>query len=173
VSTNTTGLILPRQSIGTLADNGAKARFGVAYVRAVCAQAGVGLSEPSPDEDVLASDAYIAFREAPASVQVKCTSQFRIKGGATATWPAEVEWREKWKESMLPVYFVLVVVGADRSTWLDHREDATGLSAAAFWVRIDPLSEARGITVPKSQRLTADTLQEWSSDVKAAFGRGR
>jgi hypothetical protein len=133
----------------------------------------VGFNEPSADEDVLAVDAAIAFHEAPASVQIKCTAQFRIDGGPTATWRAEVEWRDKWKQAMLPVYFVLVVVDANRTSWLEHTRQGTSLTAAAFWVRIDPLSVAPGITVPKSQRLTADTLYEWHADVLAAFGKRR
>lgn len=51
-----------------------KARYGVAYLRSVCAQAGVGLSETSADEDVLAIDCDVKFAEGVVGVQVKCTS---------------------------------------------------------------------------------------------------
>src|SRR5687768_16882211 len=96
-------------SIATLSANGSKARFGVAYVRAVCSQAGVGFKETSIDEDVLAIDGEIDFAVAAARVQIKCTGQFRINGGGdTATWPAEPAWWTKWHRSKVPVYFVVV-----------------------------------------------------------------
>ncbi|WP_103348897.1 hypothetical protein [Amycolatopsis sp. CA-128772] len=72
-------------SVATLDANRAKSRFGVAYVRAVCSQAGVGFQETSPDEDVLAVDGCVEFEIAAARVQIKCTGQFRLKGGSTAT----------------------------------------------------------------------------------------
>jgi len=40
----------------TLTPDRRKARYGVAYVRSICAQAGVNLQEMSRDEDVLAVD---------------------------------------------------------------------------------------------------------------------
>jgi hypothetical protein len=55
-----------RDGIATLDTNRAKSRFGVAYVRAVCSQAGVGFQETSPDEDVLAVDGNVEFEIAPA-----------------------------------------------------------------------------------------------------------
>ena len=164
----------PLHQIATFESNRAKARFGVAYVRAVCSQAGVGFSETPIDEDVLAIDGKVDFAEAPVMVQIKCTGQYRIDGGHTATWPADVKWREKWKKCRLPVYFVLVMVDPDeQARWLEHDLTGTFLRAAAFWVRVDQESEGSGITVPKSQRLTANTLREWFSDMDASFAPAR
>jgi hypothetical protein len=157
--------------IGTLTAKGAKARFGAAYVRAICSHASVGFDETSIDEDVLAVDGMVNFAIGPARVQIKCTGQFRINGGSTATWPAEAQWFEKWHKSKIPVYFVIVMVDPDDQTvWLEHLADATLGRAAAFWVRVDRMSERASITVPRTQRLTAATLTEWSADVDAAFG---
>src|ERR1700754_1000947 len=124
------------KGMATLDANRAKARFGVSYVRAVCSQAGVGFQETSPDEDVLAVDGNVDFEIAPARVQVKCTGQFRLKGGSTATWPIDESWRQRWKRSGVPVYFVLVIVDPDdQVSWLHHHDEATLHRAAAFWVR--------------------------------------
>ena len=159
--------------LGTLSPNGSKARFGAAYVRAVCSHAGVGFTETTIDEDVLAVDGQVDFAISPARVQIKCTGKFRISGGKTATWGAEESWFGKWNQSMIPVYFVLVVVDPDNQlTWLHHQDDGTLHTAAAFWVRVDQLSDQSRITVPKSQRLTADTLTIWASEVSASFGFG-
>jgi Domain of unknown function (DUF4365) len=151
--------------IATLSPTAAKGRFGVAYFRSVCGQAGVGFNETSADEDALAVDGTIEFSEGGARVQIKCTGQFRISGGSTATWQAEPEWRAKWKASLVPVYFVIVMLDPDKQeTWLDHQETGTFQSAAAFWVRVNHLSETGGVTVPKSQRLSVDTFTLWRND---------
>lgn len=167
-------MMIPHQpsppEIATLAANGSKARFGVAFLRAICSQAGVGFTETSIDEDVLAIDGMVEFEASIARIQVKCTGKFRINGGDSATWPAEQHWWNRWHKSKIPVYFVLVVMDPDNQPeWLDHRPDGTLHRAAAFWVRVDQMSEASGIKVPKSQRLTADTLRHWASDVDACW----
>jgi hypothetical protein len=158
------------RSIATLTTNGAKARFGVAYLRAVCSPAGGGFTEISVDEDVLAIDGMINFSLAEVRVQVKCTGKFRINGGRTATWPAEDAWWDKWQRCGLPAYFVLVVLDPDdQASWLHHHDEGTLHRAAAFWVRVDNMSVGPGITVPKTQRLTADTLRQWDEDLEECF----
>lgn len=156
--------------ISTLGPNGAKARFGAAYLHAVCSQAGVGLDEVTIDEDVLAIDAKIAFAIGDARVQIKCSGQFRINGGETASWPAEPGWWNKWHRSKVPVYFIIVMVDPDDQTqWLQHSDHGTFSGTAAFWVRVDRLPETSSITVPKEQRLTADTLLLWRDELDACF----
>jgi hypothetical protein len=168
------GASRPWNDVATLDSNRAKSRFGVAYVRAVCSQAGVGFQETSSDEDVLAVDGSVEFEIAPVRVQVKCTGQFRLKGGSTATWPIDESWRQHWKRSGIPVYFVLVIVDPDdQVSWLHHQDEATLHRAAAFWVRVDTLPQGQNIVVPKAQRLTADTLQLWAEDVEASFDPAR
>ena len=157
--------------IATLGANGAKARFGAAYLRTICSHAGVGFMETTIDEDVLAIDGKIEFAMGDARVQIKCTGQFRIDGGTTASWPAEEAWWLKWHRSKVPVYFVIVMVDPDdQPQWLEHRNDGTLCRTAAFWVRVDQMVEGPSITVPKVQRLTADTLAGWAADVNACFG---
>ena len=58
-------------SAASLTANGRKARYGAAYLRAVCAQAGVLMSEGSMDEDVLAFDCTVGFPDGDVRVQVK------------------------------------------------------------------------------------------------------
>jgi hypothetical protein len=133
-----------------------------------------GFQETSPDEDVLAVDGSVEFEIAPARLQVKCTGQFRLKGGPTATWPIDKSWRQRWKRSGLPVYFVLVIVDPDdQVSWLHHQDEATLHRAAAFWVRVDTLPDGQNIAVPKAQRLTADTLRLWAEEVEASFDGSR
>jgi hypothetical protein len=114
------------EDIALFGDKTAKARYGLAYLRSICSQAGVGFTETSPDEDVYAVDADVKFPEGTVSIQVKCTGGFRI-GGKSASWKIEPEWRDKWNRSKIPVYFVLVMLDPDsRPDWVTHtrREQA-------------------------------------------------
>jgi hypothetical protein len=164
-------------SVKFLPPNGCKARYGVGYFRTVCSQAGVGFSETSPDEDYLAVDGLVQLPTAVAAVQIKCSSQFAI-GGAAASWPAKVEWRNKWRQFQLPVYFVLVVLDVvDQAAWLVHDNAGTLHRAAAFWARVDQAPDSASINIPKGQRLTAETFDGWADDVLSCFapsdGQGR
>lgn len=159
------------QALRTLDPNGQKARYGLSYLRAICAQAGVGMDENSPDEDVLATDCTIKFREGYVCVQVKCTSTLKVKG-RSASWPLDEGWVRKWEDCLLPVYFVLVIVPDDSGAWLDHRPGDTVHRAAAFWCRIRPDQLGSRINVPKSQRLTAATLERWHADLIDVFTPG-
>lgn len=163
----------PREPNGspsaTLSHNGAKGRFGVSYIRSIASQVGVGFNETSPDEDMLAIDGTIEFALAPARVQVKCTSRFSITGNS-ATWQSELHWREQWGQSLLPVYFVLVILDFDeRPRWIEHHATGTNHTAAAFWVRVNETGTGDKIRIPKSQRLTADAIEQWHQEVEACF----
>lgn len=152
----------------TLSANGRKARYGVSYVRNICAQAGLGLNETSPDEDVLATDCDVLFAEGNVRVQVKCTSGLAL-GGWTKSWSLKPTWLRKWEHSQLPVYFVLVVVPKNEPSWLEHLADGTMHRTAAFWQRVRAEQLDGSISIPKGQRLTAETLNSWHSDLLAVF----
>jgi hypothetical protein len=152
----------------TLSSNAQRARYGVSYVRNVCAQAGFGLNETSPDEDVLATDCDVVFMEANVRVQVKCTSRLTL-GGKTKSCQLKPGWLRRWEQSVVPVYFVLVVVPPSEPTWLDHRADGTMHRTAAFWQRVRTEQLDKAISIPKIQRLTAETLSIWHRDLLAAF----
>lgn len=153
----------------TLTPNGQRARYGVSYVRNVCAQAGYGMNETSPDEDVLAIDCEVLFQEASVRVQVKCTSQLTI-AGKTKSWKVRPEWINAWAGSKVPVYFVLVVVPKSEPKWLEHKPDGTFHRTAGFWTRVDATTLGKSISIAKTSRLTAATLTTWRNDLRALFG---
>lgn len=140
----------------------------MSYVRNICAQAGVGLNETSTDEDVLATDCDVVFAEGPVRVQVKCTSGFTL-AGKTKSWRLKPEWLRKWDRSLVPVYFVIVVVPKSEPTWLTHPTDGTLHKTAAFWQRVSSSTTAKSISIPRTQRLTAATMATWHTDLLAAF----
>jgi len=158
--------------LAPLTSNGAKARYGVAHLRAICSQAGVAFVEISVDEDVMAFDGLVSFADVDVRVQVKCTGGFRINGGRTASWWAEEHWWQKWRTKN-PLYFVLVVMDPDvQPEWLDHRPDGTLHRAAAFWTRVDRAAASASVVVPKDQRLTAATLRLWYAETLTGYGDG-
>ena len=154
----------------TLTPDGRKARYGVTYVRSICAQAGVNLQEMSPDEDVLAVDCDIKFPRGIVSAQVKCTSGLKI-GGRSASWPVKDEWVRKWQANLLPVYFIIVIVPGEAAEWIKHDPiEGTFHRTAAYWRRIHRDEEiGKRISVPKSQRFQESTLNLWYSDLLAIF----
>jgi len=154
----------------TLTLDGRKARYGVAYVRSICAQAGVPFHENSPDEDVLAVDCDIKVAGVTVSAQVKCTSTRAIRG-RSISWPVKTEWINKWQDAWLPVYFVLVVVPAESADWIEHDPvKGTFHRTAAYWRRIRPDEQiGTRISIPKGQRLEVATLDLWYSDLLETF----
>jgi len=152
----------------TLDVSGSKGRYGVAYLRSICSQAGITMTETEPGEDVLAVDCDVHFQEASVRVQVKCTSQWRMAGKSLA-YPVEDGWVRKWDAMVVPVYFVVVIVPPDPAEWLRHRDDGTFHSTAAFWTRLMPGQIGTTVRVPKNQRLYMETIDTWHDHLLAAF----
>lgn len=158
--------------VGTLTANGQKARYGVAYLRHICAQAGWPMTETSPDEDVMAVDCSLDFLEASVRVQVKCSSAFTLRG-RSASWPLEESWVRKWGQFHTPLYFVLVKVPDDASQWLQHLDDGTMHRTMAYWKKVEQADlNAKRITLLKGNRLAAATLGQWRSDLLRGFEPG-
>jgi hypothetical protein len=166
------GGVIVSQVVGTLTANGQKARYGVAYLRHICAQAGVPMTETSPDEDVMAVDCSLDFLEASVRVQVKCSSAFSMRG-RSASWLLEESWVRKWRQFRTPLYFVLVKVTNDASQWLQHLDDGTMHRTMAYWKKVEQADlNASGITLLRGNRLAAATLGQWHSDLLRSYRPG-
>lgn len=153
---------------GRLDPNRRKSRYGVSYLRAVCSQAGVPMDETSPDEDIHAVDCKLNYPEIPVPVQVKCSSRHEL-GGPDAFVDVTPEWAQKWRQQVVAVRLVLVVVPDDSTMWLEHPDDGTWHATAAFWAEVSG-DEVGRLHIPKAQRLTAQTLDAWHAEVLTQFG---
>lgn len=154
-----------------------QARYGPKYLSLVVAQAGATFTETSIDEDTLAIDATVRMAGGfIVDVQVKATYQYELAGSEhVLTWPLKQHWVEKWSDHPYPLFLVLVVVPDDSASWLDHSNEGTMLQrTGAYWVRVtkETLGEGRSISVPRSQRLTVDTIDEWLLAARKGFGAG-
>ena len=150
-------------------DEKRKSRYGVAYVRSICAHAGVSFSETEIDEDVQAIDAEIRFPILSSRIQIKCTSKFSI-GGHSATMELDPKWVKKWSSSIAPIYFIVVIVPKRIPNWVEHLDESTSHKTAAFWARFDAAVHIDRIQIPKSQRLTVETIHEWNAQISRQFG---
>ncbi|WP_423445810.1 DUF4365 domain-containing protein [Kocuria sp. KSNUG] len=164
---------LPHQTLARTARTG---RFGVAYVRAVMASAGVGFSETSSDEDVIGIDANIEYNLGPVRVQVKATTAPKFNQAGEARIQVTPQHWEQWSENLLPVYGVLVVLEntPDDAQWMDSSvEDVTRIPAAAYWAKLNGPTVTQtsgGVVFPRSQRFTADTVREIFEELERWFG---
>jgi hypothetical protein len=154
----------------TLSPNARKGRYGIAYFQNVCAQFGVGFDETSPDEDVLAIDGTVQFPALPVRIQVKCTKKVFGSTGVMS-WPVTEEWKAKWSKNFGPAYFVVVQVPNDvPGDWIDYNgAGITTHRSTAYWARIDPASMGASITIPRTNRLTAESLASWNADLLSCF----
>ena len=150
-----------------------KGRYGIVYMRAIAGQAGCLFTEPDSGEDALAVDHSIGFPEGPVYVQVKTTKRHAVNGtNPEFTYTAHDDWIRKWTGALLPIYFVVVLVPEDSAQWLEHDGDGTRMvRTAAYWCLIDPgqFAHSKTVHVPRSQRVTADTLVGWRSDLVGLF----
>lgn len=150
-----------------------QARYGVAYLRAVCAQAGVKLVETSPDEDVSGIDCILSFPQFDTRVQVKCTA--RRLGSTTGTLSyhiGEPVFR-KWRRNQLRTYVVVVIVPADCDAWADFNvDDETRAHCAAYWAEVDrdKIVEPWTVQLERRRRLTPETLADWHATEMEGYG---
>lgn len=141
-------------------DNGRRARYGAAYVRALCAHAGAAFTESSIDEDIMAIDGTVDFARMPVRVQIKCTSKFSIPGGKF-TLPLESSWVRKWTTSDTPMFVVVVKVPRDIPGWLDYDVASTRHNTVAFARRFDRAVDLTSMVFTGVDRLTGESIYDW------------
>jgi hypothetical protein len=109
-------------------------RFGVMYLRALLAQAGIAHGEFSSGEDYLAVDVTLNFEHGAVRVQVKSgTTEPNMDGSITV--PVEDAWKDKWSKCKLPVYLVYVrLEDPEPGGWVEHADLHTLVYARAHWV---------------------------------------
>lgn len=152
--------------------NRRKGRYGVAYLKNVCAQFGVGLDETTSDEDVNGWDCAIKYLVNSVPVQIKCTSADFTADEPHLSWPVKPAWKSKWSAYRGgPAYFLVVRVPSSPDEWIQHGlDDQTIHRTAAYWARIDPAQMGASIRVDRANRFTAATLQHWHDEMLAEFG---
>ncbi len=166
---------------GTLAEpqldlNGRKGRYGVAVLDTLVTAAGYDMTEPRPGADMLAYDSTVSFPEGDVRVQIKTTHKYSLGGSnSRLTYSATDHWIESWSQTLMPVYFVVIVVPkGDSSGWHEHVDAGTMLrSTGGFWNRIRAADFAdgnRSVAALRSQRLGVDSVEQWRRELLEGYG---
>lgn len=162
-----TVLAIPHPDYG-LSLNGAKSRYSLSYLYAVCSQAGCTVTETLQDSDVHAVDATVQFAEGDVRVQMKCSSTYRMTR-SHIRFPLQQDWIDKWKKHQGATFVVLVLVPKDKADWVEYGAD-TLHRTQAYWAKFDRTSTEKSIVIPRANRFGVSTLDEWHSEFAIDFG---
>jgi Domain of unknown function (DUF4365) len=149
--------------------DGAKSRYSLSYLYAVCAHAGCTVYETPQDSDVHSVDGTIQFQESDVRVQMKCSSAKQMADEFERV-DLKDKWIAKWKKSEVPVYVVLVVVPTDKTDWVGYGDEDTLHKTRAYWARFKRDSTAKSIRIPRNQRFGVDTIHVWHEELVSRFG---
>nr|WP_306428113.1 MULTISPECIES: DUF4365 domain-containing protein [unclassified Brevibacterium] len=152
-------------------------RYGVAYVRSVCTQFGVGFGETSADEDTIGVDGQIEYEVSPLRIQIKCTTKAFTKQEPHISWPIKDKWAQLWSGMLVHPYLVVVQVPEEPADWIDYEDGSTLHHTSAYWAPLDrttlkPLEKQTSIHVPKRNLFTPETVGDWEREIKSQFMGG-
>jgi len=147
-----------------------KEQFSFAYVRAVAAAAGYGVSEPSVDDDSI--DLSIASRSATGSVkrprlelQVKCT-EAPLLDEDSFRFPLKPKNYEDLRvsEVLVPRILVVVRVPDDVGDWLQASDEALVLRRCGYWRSLRGMVSTENkssisVELSRQDRFTVDSLR--------------
>ncbi|MBF0628148.1 MAG: DUF4365 domain-containing protein [Magnetococcales bacterium] len=148
-----------------------KEKFSEAYVRAVAAVAGFGVSRPEVDDDSV--DLTIAARGGNGSVrsprldiQLKCTANAPINGDEAFSFPLKIKNYDDLRDEQVMVPRVLVVVRVpdDLAHWAEATEEQLLLRYCGYWISLrgEPATDNftnKTVAVPRHQMFTVDALK--------------
>ncbi|GAD87059.1 MULTISPECIES: DUF4365 domain-containing protein [Nocardia] len=149
--------------------NGAKSRYSLSYLYAVCSQAGCTVIETPQDSDVHSIDATVQFEEGDVRVQMKCSSTHRMTG-SQIRFQLKQQWIDKWRKYQGTTFVVLVLVPEHKADWVQYGDDETVHRTQAYWAEFDKSSTAKSIVIPRANRLDTSTLAKWHSAFAVGFG---
>ena len=148
--------------------NLAKEQFSFAYVRAVCAAAGLSCAEPY---DAFSRDLRAASAgAAELDIQVKCTEHLDERDGNFA-YPLRAEdYNNLCGLRSIPAILVVVQVPPDVKFWAAQTESELALRRCGYWLSLKgsaPSANKTSVTVyiPKTQIFSTATpwtlFREW------------
>jgi hypothetical protein len=147
-----------------LHDNERKEFFSYAYIRAVCAAAGLAVDRPEVDVD--SRDLRIYCRGAAEFyAQVKCTENLLLSEN-TVTFPLPVsDYEHLRSESAAPAILIVVHVPKDCSDWISQTEVELSLRKCGYWMSLRglPPTSNQGtvsVQIPREQVFSVDSPWE-------------
>jgi hypothetical protein len=147
-----------------LHDSQRKEHFSYAYVRAICAAAGLAVDKPEADLD--SRDLRIYCKGAiELYAQVKCTENLAVHDGEVS-FPLPVsDYDHLRAESAAPTILIVVHVPPEYSDWIDQTETQLAMRKCGYWTSLrgqPERSNAESVTVriPRAQIFSVET--PWS-----------
>lgn len=145
-----------------------KERFNYAYICALAAQVGVNSATPHVDDDSIdimffGRDFPGLIRDPQINVQLKCTHQ-NLRKGENIRFSLSRKNYDDLKDFRVaaPRYLAVLEVPKSPTDWASHFDEGTILQSKCYWVSLLGLpyvdQESITVSVPLSQRLTAETL---------------
>ena len=140
-----------------------------AYVQAVAAKAGVGISSPQPD---LAIDLYlhrvikygqrIRYIGIPLNCQLKASTNWEVKG-TDIIYDLEAKTYNDLADASGPWVLILLCLPKDTNEWLELCEDFMRIRKCCYyWQNLEYLEtqndRTKTIHIPRGQLLTPDSL---------------
>lgn len=149
----------------------AKEWVSLAYLQAICAQAGLNMSDCAWDDGI---DLYIGaskacnlgnIRNQRIALQLKSTTRWRVQGTAVSYQLDVKAYNDLRAQSTCDQYLVLYTLPQQRAMWIEHASDHTRLSHTAFYLSLTgrPAVAARHrttVTIPLANQLTAASLRQ-------------
>jgi hypothetical protein len=147
-----------------------KEQFSFAYVRAVAAAAGFGVSEPSVDDDSI--DLMIASRSTTGTVkrprlelQVKCTEGEAL-ADESFSYPLKIKNYDDLRDPdvLVPRVLVVVKVPAEVDQWAASSDEELILRRCGYWASLRGMDATENkatvsISVRREDRFTVDGLR--------------
>lgn len=156
--------------------NQQKEQFSFAYVRAVAATAGYGVSQPAVDDDSI--DLQIASRSTAGTIkrprleiQVKCTADEPLAEDQFA-FPLKIKNYNDLRDPniLVPRLLVVVRVPKDVRDWVACSDEQLLLRHCGYWVSLrgmaeTPNTQTVSVSLPRNQPFDAEGLGELMSRI--------
>lgn len=152
-------------------ENLQKEEFSRAFVHAVATVAGFSAQRVDPDDDSI--DVRISGRGSEGTscsprfeIQLKCTSRDEVVHEEEVRYPLSIKnYNDLRKDALVPRGLVVVLVPEAIVDWITESEQELAMRHCGYWTSIrghGPTDNVSSVTVkiPRSKRLTAETLQE-------------
>lgn len=148
--------------------NHQKEQYSKAWVHAVASAAGMGLGEPSPDNESVDWTVYARSEDGyPRSprldIQVKCTSSPDIGNGVIRFVLSRKNYDDLRHDVMTRRILVVVVVPSIPADWLEQTTEFMKMRNCAYWVSIRGLPDKDNdhitVHVPLTQVFNVDSLR--------------
>jgi len=150
-----------------------KQQFSLAFVQMVASAAGCSVKEHKTDYDgvditIVSSMDYIKHFGPQIELQVKCTSQQRLRTPTTMKWKLEADRFRKLTnpKSYLPRFIGVLLVPAGPSSWLSQDEGQLLTKSRLYWERASELGtiedgrDSKIVHLPRSNILNVAQLQD-------------